>query len=346
MRKSHSTIFLSRSYFPNVGGVEKHIHEVSKILVRRGYRVTIITEEVLNSEKKEINDKDYLLPNVTVLRIPIGKDNWFKKFRIWKWVWENRKLFLESDIIHCHDVFFWYLPLALVYPLKPVYTTFHGYESYPIKLKAIIYRKVFEYMSNKTICVGEFMRKWYHANPTSVIYGGTNIPTKETKPKKNSAIFIGRLDEHTGIIEYVQAVKLIRKKIPSFTLTVYGDGPLKEKIRGDGIVLKGFDPNAEREIQKYEFAFVSRYLAILEAMAAKRLVFAHYGNPVKEDYLKMTPYKDWVIVFKDPAELSKRIITSQDVEDKVAKAYQWVKQHTWDGVCEVYVSLWKNTLSS
>ena len=67
-------------------------------------------------------------------------------------------------------------------------------------------------MSNRTICVGAFMTKWYHAHPAKMIYGAAEIPKKTTAPKKNSAIFIGRLDEHTGIDVYLKATELIRKK--------------------------------------------------------------------------------------------------------------------------------------
>jgi len=331
-------VFLSRSYYPNIGGVEKHIYKVAEVLTKRGYKVTIITEDSLLNT---LNNFNYKIKGVEVIRIPVGENNWFKKFRIWKWMWNNKELIFSSDIIHCHDVFFWYLPLAIIYPLKNVYTTFHGYESYPIKLKAILYRKVFEYMSNKTICVGDFMRKWYHSNPTAVIYGGVELPSKKIKPKKNSAIFIGRLDEHTGIRIYVEAIGIIRKKIPSFTLTVYGDGPLKDEIKREGVIVKGYNPNAEEEIQKYEYAFISRYLGILEAMAAKRMVFAHYDNPVKESYLKMTPYKDWIVIFKSAKELSSIIQNDKENSSKIENAYSWVKDQSWEKVTDVYVSLWE-----
>ncbi len=331
-------IFLTRSYYPNGGGVEKHIYEISKVLAGRGDRITIITEDSLQNKTIDFN---FAIKGVKIIRIPAGRNNWFKKFRIWQWIWRNKEQILNSDIIHCHDVFFWYLPLAITNPLKSVYTTFHGYESYPIKLKAVIYRKVFEYMSNKTICVGDFMRKWYHAHPTAVIYGGVELPAKSSKPRKNTAVFIGRLDEHTGIKTYVEAVTLLRKKIPSFTLTVYGDGPLKDEIKREGVILKGFDPHADKEIQKYEYAFISRYLGILEAMAGKRLIFSHYDNPVKKDYLEMTPYREWIVSFTSAKELVSLIQNNKNYSAKVTNAYEWVKGQSWEHVADVYSSLWK-----
>ena len=38
-------LFLTRSFYPNVGGVEKHILEVSKALTKRGHIVTVVTED-------------------------------------------------------------------------------------------------------------------------------------------------------------------------------------------------------------------------------------------------------------------------------------------------------------
>jgi hypothetical protein len=43
-------------------------------------------------------------------------------------MWNNRDLIKEADIIHCHDVFFWYLPFRFLFPQKKVYIPFHGYE--------------------------------------------------------------------------------------------------------------------------------------------------------------------------------------------------------------------------
>lgn len=338
-------LFFARLFYPHVGGVEKHVLEISKRLIQSRHSVTIVTEQFdIALKSKEEKDK------ITIFRIPVGLSGKSKKFIVWKWLYKNRHLLKNADIIHCHDVFFWYLPFALLNPMKNVYTTFHGYEGYPISKKAILYRKLFEYMSSKTICVGDFMRKWYHSKPTIVTYGAVSFPDKSMKPRKNTAIFIGRLDEQTGIETYVKAVKLIRKKIASFTLIVYGDGPYKDKMKRDGIILKGFDSSAEKEIGKYEFAFVSRYLAILEAMAAKRLVFAVYDNPVKEDYIKMSPFKDWIIICDTPETLARQVlyykIHREEANKKIDKAFAWVKNQKWKNLTKTYLQLWESSITN
>ena len=52
------------------------------------------------------------------------------------------------------------------------------------------------------------------------------------------------------------------------------------------------DPKAGKYFYKYKYAFVSGYLSMLEAMAQNTPVFTYYANPLKYDYLNMTPFKD------------------------------------------------------
>jgi len=344
-------VFLTRLFYPHVGGVEKHVFEITRLLIHKGHEVSIITEELRPPDRQELpTDIEKELKSLTVYHIPIKKHDWFNKFRIWKWMWKNREIFLNSDVIHCHDVFFWYLPFALLFPFKNVYTTFHGYEGYPIKKKAIIYRKIFEFISNKTICVGDFMRKWYHANPTDVIYGGVHNSKSTQMPKKNSAIFIGRLDDQTGIDTYVKATSIIRKQVSDFMLTVYGDGPLKTYVKGEGIILKGFDVSADQQLPKYELAFVSRYLSILEALMSKRLVIAAFDNPVKEDYLRMTPYADSITISNDPSEIAGQVVrllkNKKEQQALIEKGYKYARGYTWEAVVDAYLTLWKRNASS
>lgn len=334
-------LFLSRLFYPHIGGVEKHVMEISRILIKKGYTITIVAEQHSPDLKIEEN-----IEGIKVFRIPNLKNNKFKKFQIWKWIWNNRRLIKNADIIHSHDVFFWYLPFRFLFPFKKVFTTFHGYEDYPLKSKYILMHKISEKLSVGNICIGDFIRKWYGTKPTYVSYGGVNIAKSEKRKVKSekSAVFIGRLDEQTGILTYIDAVKILKKKIPDFDFLVIGDGKLKGEISNKIKILKPLN-NAAEYFQNYNFAFVSRYLSILEAMAAKRLVFAVYDNPLKEDYLRMTPFSKFITIFSSSLELVTKISFYLDNPRKkerlVIKAYEWAEKNTWDKVANVYLKLWK-----
>lgn len=337
-------LFLSRLFYPNIGGVEKHVLEISRFLIKKGHKVVIVTEQ--SSLKTKLNE---VVEGIEIFRIPKLKGGKLKKFKIWKWLWGNYELMENADIIHCHDVFFWYLPFRFLVPFKRVFTTFHGYEGYPLKQKDILIHKISEKLSSGNICIGHFIKKWYKTNPSFVSYGGVDIAhgSKFVGQNKNSAVFVGRLDEQTGILTYLDAVRKIRERIPDFSLTVFGDGKFKEKI-GKGVEFKGFINNAQKEIGKYNFTFASRYLSILEAMAAKRLVFAVYDNPLKRDYLRMTPFSKYITISGSSSELISKISfyldNIKEKEKKVREAFNWVKKYTWEEMANTYLKLWKTIM--
>lgn len=363
-------LFFAASYYPHIGGVEKHLYEISKRLINQGHQITIITERESDLEGEEnffyhsdnksaneakkskeidksiqIDTKKIRKPLVVYLNF--GKKNWFKKFRIWLAIWKQRELIRSSDLVHCHDVFIWYLPFRFLFFRKPVYTTFHGYEEYPLRKKTLLIRKISEILSWGNICIGDFIPKWYRTKPNFVSYGGVDFDRFKNKTVKTkngrSALFFGRLDEQTGIDTYVEAYKIIKNELPDFELTVIGDGKHRNKIDKEVSVL-GFKENIEDYFSSSHFVFVSRYLSILEAFAAKHLVFAVYDNPVKEDYLKMAPWAKYVVIANSGEEIASKIrhyLKHPDEEKEfVNSAYDWVKNQTWDNVVDTYKKLW------
>ncbi len=334
-------LFFSRLFYPHIGGVEKHVLEVGKILIAKGHSVAVITEELEEKFTKQGN-----INSIVIYRISVGQNDWFKKFRIWRELWKLRKLIRESDIVHCHDVFFWYLPFRLLFPFKKIFTTFHGYEGYPLKSKDIFVHKISEILSTGNICIGDFIKKWYKTKPNFISYGGVNkVRNQESEIKnENSALFIGRLDEQTGISTYIKAVKIIKKKIPNFDFFVIGDGNLRDIINKEIKILKPLS-GASKYFHKYNFAFVSRYLSILEAMAARRLVFAVYDNPLKEDYLRMAPFSKHIVISNSSDDLISKITfyldNLEEREKLIKNAYKYVKERTWEEVTKIYLKLWK-----
>ena len=144
-------LFVARRAYPQIGGVEKHLLSISRELEKRGHKVYTISE-------KEIS-----YPKVKFLGLIF----------IWIWVVKNLKLFRKYDVIHLHDVTIWLLPLKLLLPLKPIYSTFHGWEGvYPIPVKNKLLRQLSARMSKRNICVGKFIEEWYGIKADEVIYGG------------------------------------------------------------------------------------------------------------------------------------------------------------------------------
>lgn len=154
-------LFLTRLYLPHVGGVERHVEGICRILSRK-HQIKIITE------KYDDSLKDYeKIAGIEVYRMKASG-----KIAIWKWMHKNRHLLNWADVIHGHDVYFWIIPFRLRHPNKKTFVTFHGWEGkYPIPVKNIIMRKLSEILAKGNICVGDFIFKWYKTKPDLVTYG-------------------------------------------------------------------------------------------------------------------------------------------------------------------------------
>ena len=353
-------LFFSRLFYPHIGGVEKHVLEISKILVKKGHSVIVLTEQY----EDKLPTKDQI-DGIKIIRINNGKDNWFKKFRVWKNLWKYRELIKKSDIVHAHDVFFWYLPFRFLYPSKKVFTTFHGYEGNKIPgFKSKLIHKIAEKLSKGNICVGDFLKKWYGTKPDYVTYGAVEIPNHKSqitnkykiqntrldsaKRAKFKILFIGRLEEETGIMEYLKALKILKEKGYEFQLKVLGDGTLKRKAEDFSRVnkinaeFKGFVGNVENYLPEAVFIFTSRYLGILEALAYKKFVFAHYNNEIKKDYLEMAPFSDFISISKNGEEISKELINFINHKKTIntKNGYNWAKDKTWKSMASLYLRLW------
>lgn len=368
-------LFLTRRFYPEIGGVEKHVLEISDQLISKGHQVLIIAEQDNDlkveheqaaqiSSRKRLNyhslaqsdtypiitkypvksiQNDFFEPRkIIVLRINFGKDNFFKKFKIWHELVSFSKVFSSADIVHCHDIFFWYLPFRLLYPSKKVFTTFHGYETnFPPKFSAKVVRKVSEMLSFGNICVGRYIEKWYGTKADYITYGGVRIDKKRIKrdktiDKKKRILFIGRLEEDNGVKTYLKALEILKRKKKKFSFVAVGDGKMRKKVEKLGRVI-GFKEDYKKLLINSDIVFASSYLAILEALAYKKRVIATYDNRLKEDYLQMSPYAKFINIEADAASIAKIVFQAK----ANPKAYEWVKQQTWDKVLNMYLKLWQ-----
>lgn len=352
-----SILFLTRSYYPNVGGVEKHIEKISELLVKEGKEISII------SENPEISDSNHyhsniLSANITVKGNPqvyfikAGKDNWFKKLRIWKELFSRIDLIRKAEIVHAHDVYFWYLPFRFIFPFKKNYVTFHGYEGNKMPNKRSVFmHKIAEMLTNGNICIGKFLEKWYGTKADFISYGAVDKKytdqKKAVKKQANKGVYIGRLEHEAGILEYLKAIKILKDKGVQVTVDVFGEGNLKDiakeyvKANDLAVTFKGFVQNIEERLSIYGFAFVSRYLGILEALSFELPVIAHYNNAIKKDYLEMTPFSKYIKIVGSKEEIAIGLedILKRDNKKNIL-GYAWVKENTWEKMSSIYLKLW------
>ena len=332
-------LFITPFFLPKIGGVEKHVFNLSKELIEMNNEITIITQ------KHQPNLESFEIIN----KIKVYRFNNNKLLHKWCWFINKNYIFKNYDAIHFHDVasFYWFIPL-LPFNLDKIFITFHGFEGHIPYKKDIILRKIAELFTKKNICVGEFIKKWYGTKTKYVTYGAANT-TYPKKPKY--AIFIGRLADDTGIMEFLKIFKNISKHYyPELKLKICADGPLKNKVtkfihdNDLNIELLGFVNNPEQYIPNSLFVFSSGYLGIMESMSSKKLVVAFYDSKIKKDYIKMTPYSKYIIsgnsVSKITNELIEILKDKNKLKKKIENAYAYSKNQTWNKLARLYLKIY------
>lgn len=271
-------LFVAKHKWPHVGGVEKHIAQIANCLQTTDKKITIISEEDIKPPKIK----------------------YFGLFYIWYWLFKNRSLILDSDIIHIHDVFIWYLPFRYIYPSKKVYITFHGWEGkFPPTAWSVFNKRIANKLTNGSIAVGKYIEKWYGVRADYIIYGGVasiaNSLLSSVKTK-NTIVWLGRQDSDTGINEFRKWLKSRPKLKVKYITNI---------------------KNPEKYLKTAEYCVPSGYLSYLEAKSYGCKILTFANNPLKEDYWKEIS-KAW------PASPVKNLKTIP----------------TWKNVADVYIKLW------
>src|SRR3989344_2192317 len=180
-------IFFTRLFYPHLGGIERHILELSNRLIKKKYDVTVIT--TLYDDSLSYSDTVH---GITVIRFQQPKIKILGILYTWLWLVKNISLIKQSEIIHIHDVFIWYWPFKLIYPGKPVFTTIHGrWGKYPVSLSDIIQKKIAAGLSDGVISIGAYIDKYYGITSDIISYGATFKPKLATKNQR-LVIYVGR----------------------------------------------------------------------------------------------------------------------------------------------------------
>lgn len=319
-------VFLVRRFYPAIGGVEKHTLAVGEELIKLNHQVTVVT---LKHKPNLENEKIYR--GIKIVRLPDQQN----KFFLWKNLWQQRRIIKTADIVHCHDVFWWYMPFLLVYPFKPVFSTFHGWEgAWPVPLKFRLARKIWESLSWGNICVGDYLTKWYGTKADYVTYGGLYNFTFDRKKnylngKVKRGIFIGRLSEDNGIKEYLKAFKVLKKQ--GWKFIFIGDGPYAKSAAKLGLVT-GFVSNLRPYLIQPSAIFAASYLTIWEALGYGRKVYTLYQNPLKKEYLEQFPAAPSIHISGSVQEL----LTQLNQPRPVCCQFP-----SWLEVAKIYLKLWQ-----
>ena len=311
-------VFLTRYFWPHVGGVERHVEAVGRELMKLGHKMTVIT---LKHEAKLPETQTYR--GLKIVRLPYSNSKW----EIWRALWQKRQILKSADIIHCHDVFFWYLPFRFLWPKKPVFTTFHGWEGvYPIPKRNIFAHHLAEKLSWGNICIGDYLPIHYGTRADFISYGAPLLPAPPRRLPVKELIFIGRLDRDLGLMEYFIAIKKL-----NLPVTFVGDGALRKEAAKIGKVV-GVVKSLKPYLTRPAAILASSYLTMWEALSYGRPVFSLYQNQLKKDYLEKFPAAKAIHISGSAEELVEQFKSPKKIK---------IKFPDWKQVTRLYLKLWQ-----
>jgi glycosyltransferase involved in cell wall biosynthesis len=337
-----NVLMITPHFAPRLGGVEKHVLRVSEELTRLGHAVTVLTRLW-----KPGWPRDEDLIGIHVRRVPGGMA---------KAVCDRQlEVLNRAQVIHCHDLYSYLRFIAPAWPgpRPPLFVTFHGYEGYPLPRTARWLRRRLAARAAATICMGEFIPRWYGHRCDLVSYGGVDAPPARVPdpPPQAPALYVGRLAPDTGIMRYLETLRRLRERGHDLPLVICGDGPLRDTVlsaarrAGVSIAVQGWTREVGPFLEGCRIAFVSGYLTILEAMAYRRLACALYDNPLKRDYFELFPASSHMVTADEPDRLAAAI--ARHLEQPEASgagldaAEAFARAQTWARVAALYLDLYR-----
>ncbi|OGE42654.1 hypothetical protein A3B45_00425 [Candidatus Daviesbacteria bacterium RIFCSPLOWO2_01_FULL_39_12] len=239
---------LTAHFPPNVGGVETHLDDLVKVLIKRGWEVTVLTYQPLTTKVdwKMIEKKRHLL----IFRIFWIKGFFYKlvKYPLLEFLYLLPGLFFLSplfilvrnpQVIHAHGLVagfaavFW----GKVFDKKVIIST-HSIYSFP---KNGLYRYFVSWIfKNASLCFGLSKQAVEEIKslgiPSEKVDNFTYwIDLKKfhtikqlRRNKRFTVLFVGRLVAEKGINELLESVKSWKREI---NLKIVGSGPLEGKIK-------------------------------------------------------------------------------------------------------------------
>lgn len=324
-KKDHRKKILMLSWeFPPmvVGGLARHVYDLSRKLVEQGSEVYVITSSVDGYPEHEVNN------GVHVYRVA-GKQPNFESFFHWtgslniamaEQAISLAKKF-DFDCVHAHD---WLVSVAALAIKKelgiPLLTTIHATEHGRNKgitspLQYEINQKEWELMdgSDHLIVCSKYMRAELvnvfqipeekitilpnGIDPDQIAYQ-SNITLQHDESNNDLLLFsVGRLVKEKGFQTIVEAAEILRNKGRRVKFVIAGKGPLfeelNEMVRQKGLEqfvhLAGFVSDEERNewFAKADAAlFPSHYepfgIVALEGMAAGKLTIVSDTGGLRE----------------------------------------------------------------
>ena len=226
-------------YYPQVGGTETHVYEVTRRLSARwGFEITVLT-----TDRSRRLPREEVVAGVPVLRVPSWprRRDYYIAPGIGSVIRQRR-----WDLVHCQGI---HTPVPLIAMISarraglPYLVTFHtgGHSSRlrnamratQWRLAGPLLRKALSLIAVSRFEAASLMR---HARlgdkQVMVIGNGGALPPPEpgTVPVPGRIVSIGRLVAYKGHQRVIEALPYVMREVPEAHLVILGSGPYESNL--------------------------------------------------------------------------------------------------------------------
>jgi glycosyltransferase involved in cell wall biosynthesis len=235
-------LMVAARYFPFMGGIQTHVHEVGTRLARSGVQVTLLTT-VPQYLKKPL-PRDETVEGMRIIRVPAWppQRDYYVAPEIYKLVTQG-----NWDVMHCQGCHTFVPPLAMLAAREarlPYVVTFHtGGHSSALRnsIRTIQWRMQRPFFAHAARLVGvsrfeaNYFRTLLHlpAQQFSIIPNGVIFPESKPDAAQAERLLItsaGRLEKYKGHQYMIEAMPYILAQRPDAHLLILGAGPYEKAL--------------------------------------------------------------------------------------------------------------------
>jgi len=304
-------LLVTARYFPFMGGIQTHVHEVGRRLAQNGVHVTVLTT-IPPSARKTL-PKEEVVEGMRILRVsawPPQRDYYLAP-KIYSLVTQGK-----WDLVHCQGCHTLVPPLAMLAAREaklPYIVTFHtgGHSSdFRKRIRGAQWRTLRPFFAGATKLIGvsQFEADYFRTlldlprEQFSVIPNGATLPEIVDYPPTSAQVLItsvGRLEKYKGHQHMITAFPFLLEKQPDARLLILGTGPYEAPLRAlierlhltERVEIRSISPSDRQGMarllsQSALVTLLSDYeahpLAVMEALALKRPVLVTDTSGLRE----------------------------------------------------------------
>lgn len=362
-------LHITRQFYPGIGGIESVVQNLCKSLIQKGHKCGVVSLNRSFDSPGSRYPKFGKVDGISIYRIPfLGYRRLFFA--------PNILDFLNNyDILHIHGIDFFvdFLVLTKIIHNRPIVVSTHGgffHTPFLLPVKKLYFSTITKTILkrvNQVICVSRHDVRLFSkvCNKLRLIENGVEMSRLlkvEKKIRKGLLVYFGRIDEHKGLRELIEAIAMVIHKGSSIKLEIVGPDPhnftstllklVEEKGVQDSVRFRGeveYDELVHLLKKAHFFISASKYegfgLTLIEAMASGTV-------PILNDIDSFRDFIDeevngFITAFSKPEVASRCIysllhVSLEKIVQMGVKARQKAKDYSWENKVLQFIEVYKS----